>query len=177
MKENLPTADDLRREMARPDRTGRHLNSDGVDFDKLAELLQKDLRPAGWEAPRILPPLWEEAERSELDGTTKYFSHTLKLVVMLSCSYEGDDDDVVNNIGSPGRRAWLHLSVSHEKRIPKWSELAEAKRVFLGDREAYQVLPPKARYVNINDRVLHLFALLDEKATALPDFTRGTGSL
>jgi len=46
-----------------------------------------------------------------------------------------------------------------------------------GTVEAYQVIPPKARYVNINERVLHVFALLDEAATALPDFTRGTGSL
>lgn len=168
-KQDLPTADDLRREMDRPNHDGRRLNTEGVNFEKLAEVMATDDRPPGWEAPRILPPLWDEHERSTIDGTTKYFSRALRLVAILSCSYEGDTDF--------GHHAWLHLSVSHEKRIPKWNELAEAKRVFLGDREAYQVMPPKARYVNINDRVLHLFALLEEGYTALPDFTRGTGSL
>jgi hypothetical protein len=168
-KSDLPTADDLRREMSRVNSDGRRLNPDGVDFDKLATVLATDDRVPGWEAPRILPPLWDEVERSALDGTTKYCARSLRLVAILSCSFEGDTQF--------GHHAWLHLSVSHEKRIPKWNELAEAKRVLLGDREAYQVLPPKARYVNINDRVLHLFALLDDGYTALPDFTRGTGSL
>jgi hypothetical protein len=131
-----------------------------------ARRAKEEAEAEGWEAPRILPPIWEEADRSKLDGSTRYECASLKLRAILSCSIEPVD-----------KRAWLHLSVSHKSRIPKWTELAEAKRVFLGNREAYQVLPPKERYVNINARVLHLFALLDEKATALPDFTRGTGSL
>jgi hypothetical protein len=159
----FPSAERLRAEMGKTGTNGERMNAEGVDFEKLAELIATDQRPAGWEAPRILPPLWEETERGP-DGGTVYECRTAKIRAILSCSTELDN------------RAWLHLSVSHKSRIPRWTELAEAKRVFLGDREAYQVLPPKERYVNINARVLHLFALLDG-ATALPDFTRGTGSL
>jgi hypothetical protein len=67
--------------------------------------------------------------------------------------------------------------VSHRNRVPSWRELVSVKELFLGDREAYKVLPPKSRYVNIHPNVLHVFALLDEHASALPDFTRGTGGL
>lgn len=90
---------------------------------------------------------------------------TQRLVVILTCSYEQDD------------RAWLHLSVSHRSRLPSWREVREAKEIFLGEREAYQVLPPPARYVNLHPNVLHLFALLDKDQVALPDFSRGTRSL
>ena len=162
------TADRIREEMSRPDKRGRTLNTEGVDFEKLAALVStRDNDVPGWEAPRVLPSLWVEdfGIARGPDGSTRYQCRVRKLTALLSCTLELD------------RRPWLHLSVSHRDRIPNWQELAETKLVFLGDREAYQVIPPKERYVNINKRVLHLFALRDEKETALPDFTRGTGSL
>lgn len=141
------------------------LNTDGVDYEKLAHEISTAERPSSWDPPRILPPIWEETERNSDEGSAMYVCRSRKLKAIVSCNIERDG------------RAWIHLSVSSKNRVPNWDELAEAKRVFLGDREAYQVLPPKVRYVNINARVLHMFALFDEKETALPDFTRGTGSL
>jgi len=161
-KIQYPTAEELRVEMETPSSSGERLNTEGLDYDVIASAVAATKKPDGWEAPRVLPPLWREVQRSP-DGTTAYQNHHIR--VILSCSIELDG------------RAWLHLSISTRERIPNWNELGQAKRVFLGDREAYQVIPPKARYVNINERVLHLFALLDEKETALPDFTRGTHSL
>lgn len=69
---------------------------------------------------------------------------------------------------------WAHLSVSAHKRLPTWDELRHAKELFLGDRRAMQVLPPRAEYVNINPFVLHLYAPLEHDP--MPDF-RGTNIL
>lgn len=93
------------------------------------------------------------------------YQHTLApLVVMLTASTEQDG------------REWVHFSMSHRDRIPTWEELTAAKGHFLGDVYAYQVLPPKVKYVNINPKVLHLFHCLTGEPP-LPDFTRGTSSL
>lgn len=145
----------------------RGLNTEGVDFEKVAAAHNDDGRHVpGWEAPRVMPPSWREIVQERDDrGGAKYVNAAAKLTAILTCGFELDG------------RAWLHLSVSHRERVPTWGELRVAKEQFLGDREAYQVLPPRARYVNIHNNVLHLFALLDEEASALPDFTGGTGSL
>lgn len=116
-----------------------------------------------WEPPVVLPPHWTISDVYG-DGAC-YTSRRLSLRAILSCGQELDG------------RAWLRLSVSHLTRIPTWLEMRECKELFLGDREAYSILPPKDRYVNIHPRVLHLFALLEEGATVLPDFTHGIGSL
>ena len=140
-----------------------NINLGGIDLAALDEVQRSTQVPAGWSPPTVLPPLWTIAEMGEDGG--KYVSDALSLAAILSCQVELDG------------RAWLHLSVSHALRIPKWGELRECKEIFLGDREAYSIMPPRARYVNIHPHVLHLFALLDSRAVALPDFTRGTGSL
>jgi hypothetical protein len=139
------------------------INLDGVDLAKVREKQAQVEIVDGWSPPVVLPPHWTILETEE-DGA-KYMSRRLHLTAILSCAKENDG------------RAWLHLSVSHRDRIPTWTELRDTKELFLGDREAYSVLPPKARYVNIHPNVLHLFALLDKDAVALPDFTHGTGSL
>lgn len=152
--------DQLREAMA-------HLGIDTttVDFEKLAELQNDNARYVdGWEAPRVLPPSWREVSRDDVGGA-KYINANARLAAILTCSVEADG------------RAWLHLSVSHALRIPTWGEMRVCKEQFLGDREAYSIMPPRARYVNLHNNVLHLFALLDESAAALPDFTHGTGSL
>jgi hypothetical protein len=153
-----PTADDVRREM---EATG--LQVDGVDFEALADAQDGRRDVQGWEPPRVLPASWREIERGP-DGA-KYVNASASLLCILSCSVEADG------------RAWLHMSCSHAKRIPTWGELRVCKEQFLGDREAYSVMPPRARYVNLHPNVLHLFALLDEQQAALPDFTGGTGSI
>lgn len=152
--------------MARPDLIGlTHVNLAGVDFDAVAREQARDRTPIDWRPPTVLPPAWTLVEMDDDQRAAAYRAELLGLTALFSCSIEQDE------------RAWLHLSVSHRVRIPSWRELREAKELFLGDREAYSVLPPQARYVNIHPHVLHLFALLDPAAVALPDFTRGTGSL
>lgn len=138
------------------------LNLSGVDLVAAAAAADASVVPAEWSPPTVLPPAWELIIRSP-DGA-KYMSELLNLAAIISCRIEADG------------RPWIHLSVSHRVRVPSWREMRECKELFLGDREAYSVLPPKARYVNIHPNVLHLFALLDG-APALPDFTSGTGSL
>lgn len=118
--------------------------------------------PELWTSPRVLPPAWVEVER-QIDGS-KYLNHRAHLAAIVSCQRETDG------------QFWIHLSVSHRDRVPNWQELIETKQVFLGDREAYMVHPPKARYVNLHPHVLHLFARLQGEAV-LPDFTQGTRSL
>lgn len=71
---------------------------------------------------------------------------------------------------------WIHFSLSHRTRLPTWEELVSSKEAFLGeDTKAIQVLPPRGEWVNICERVLHLFHCVD--GDGLPDFTEGTGSL
>jgi hypothetical protein len=152
------TADELRDYWV-----SRGLPTADIDFEAIAAAQSGRRDVPGWEAPRVLPTSWREVERGP-DGA-KYMNANARLICILSCSVELDG------------RAWLHLSCSHAQRIPTWGELRVCKEQFLGDREAYSVVPPRARYVNIHNNVLHLFALLDEQATALPDFTGGTGSL
>lgn len=121
--------------------------------------LAADARHWVWNAlPAVLPATWRLLEEGEDGG--KYYCDLLELGVIVSGAVEQD-----------GRR-WIHLSCSHARRIPRWNELREVKELFLGDFYAYQVLPPKERYVNIHPHVLHLWRCLDGDPP-LPDFTRG----
>jgi hypothetical protein len=140
------------------------ISTEGLDLEKIAAVHNDPNVPQGWEPPRVLPANWIEVMR--LADGAKYTSPNQKLAAILSCGYESD------------QRAWLHLSVSHRDRIPTWGEFRTTKELFLGDREAIQVLPPKAKYVNLHPNVLHAFALLDiNEKIGLPDFTGGTGSI
>ena len=159
----------LRREVA-----AKRIDGSGIDFAKLAAAqLDGTGDIPGWESPRITIAAktcagwleWREIDR-DAHGSARYMNAQRRLLAILSCAMEADG------------RAWLHLSVSRtaKDRLPSHGEMRLCKELFLGDREAYAVWPPKARYVNLVE-VLHLFALLDETAAALPDFTRGTGSI
>lgn len=144
----------------------KRIDDNGVDYAKLAALQLDDSREvAGWRAPQVLLPEWCELDRDD-HGGARYINAQRRLMAIVSCSVEAD------------KRAWLHLSVSRtaKDRLPSHGEMRLCKELFLGDREAYAVWPPKARYVNLVE-VLHLFALLDDKSAALPDFTGGTGSI
>jgi hypothetical protein len=59
-----------------------------------------------------------------------------------------------------------HLSVSHSSRLPTWDEIADARYRFIPDRvHMAMMLPPRAEFVNVHPRTLHLWELpenLDE---------------
>ncbi len=78
----------------------------------------------------------------------------------------------------PQVRVWHHVSVARNDRDPTHAELMVVKRLFVGDREAYQVYPPRSRYVNQHPHCLHLWACLTvPEGAVLPDFTEGMGSI
>ncbi len=111
----------------------------------------------------ILPRAWHLVRRS-MDGGHFVYRNNPQLSAIFS-------------VEAHVERLWLHLSVAGNGRVPSWDELRGAKDLFLGDVEAYMVAPPRARYVNINPDVLHLFAPVDQEHLPLPDFTAGSHSL
>lgn len=142
-------------------------------LEELVDRLQKSiqaaaLRPekeaesvATWEPPVVLPPKWRLIMRGG-DGAKYHYGADMTVIVSVATELDG--------------RGWLHMSMSHRRRLPSWEELVLARNVLLGeDRTVYQVLPPKKEHVNICDRVLHVWCCLD--GPVLPDFTRGSGSL
>ena len=54
---------------------------------------------------------------------------------------------------------YLHISCSFQDRLPSWEDLRTVKDLFIcEDREAFQVLPKTADYVNLHPYCLHLWA-------------------
>jgi hypothetical protein len=108
--------------------------------------------PGGWQ--EYPPPYgWDKAYN-------RVYTYRDTTRVLVSAAHYGD-----------GKR-WLHVSVSRKNRqLPSWETLTMVKDLFIGDeRTALQVLPPRAKYVNIAP-VLHLWHCLDGDVT--PDFTAG----
>lgn len=53
---------------------------------------------------------------------------------------------------------WEHVSVSCDKRPPRWNEMCFVKDLFWGEDEAVmQLHPPKADYINCHPYCLHLW--------------------
>lgn len=72
-------------------------------------------------------------------------------------------------VKSDGKR-WLHVSVSKPNmKIPTYEDLAEVRRLFIGDRESYMIFPTSDRYVN-HANVLHMWCCLDQPDGVLPHF-------
>ena len=72
---------------------------------------------------------------------------------------------------SDGKR-WLHVSVSKPGlKMPTWEDLETVRKLFVGNRECYQVFPTEERYVS-HHNVLHLWACLDHPDGVLPHFER-----
>lgn len=109
------------------------------------------------------PPMGWECLQVSLDGAKFRRILTDHTVIV---SHDREDDG----------KQWAHFSMAHPKRLPTWDELVDAKEKFLGvESKAIQVLAPRSEWVNIHPHCLHLFVCLD--GDALPDFTRGGGSL
>jgi hypothetical protein len=110
--------------------------------------------------PEALPAGWEEYPPPygwDRDYNRIYVRHgTVR--VLVSCAHYGDE------------KHWLHVSVSRKNReLPNWDLMSQVKDVFIGaDRTALQVMPPRAKHVNIAP-ILHLWHCLEGDVT--PDFT------
>lgn len=69
----------------------------------------------------------------------------------------------VDDHGAENRGRWLHLSVSNLRgpHPVRWDWLSEARDLFMGDRLAIQVLPPREHWLNVSSSALHLYRCLD----------------
>jgi hypothetical protein len=111
---------------------------------------------------RNLPPGWAKISSRNYHGVWR--NNKKNLAVIASFAQYGDG------------KFWLHLSISHRRRMPTYDELTYLKRHWIGDdRKAIMVLPEAKEHVNIHPRCLHLFCCLD--GDPLPDFTMGSGSI
>jgi hypothetical protein len=74
------------------------------------------------------------------------------------------------SVKADGKR-WLHVSVGYPNdKMPSYEDMQLARKLFIGEhREAYQIFPPKERYVNAHN-VLHWWCCLDEPLGLLPHF-------
>lgn len=115
----------------------------------------------GWQPP-VASGMWTKTH--ELEDGAWYQSAATPLAVCVSRCREED-----------GMR-WVHVSVSHPTRVPKYRELVAIKRWALGtDAMAYQVFASDSKHVNFHKFCLHLWSCLD--GNPLPDFTHGVGMI
>jgi hypothetical protein len=143
-----------------------------VDAEALEAIQEARRAPAGamalhrsWLRPRVEQTGWKVVQTGNDGDALQGRIGPAAFTVIWSLAYEQDG------------ALWLHVSASHRHRIPQWAEMAEVKRVFVGDRWACQLHPPDGEYVNLHDRVLHLFAPFSPEAWPLPDFTAGLGTI
>jgi hypothetical protein len=124
--------------------------------------------PLSWTETRWNPADYASALRAKGieivdDGCTpRAFRHTSAgLLVLITGAYHD------------GRR-WLHVSASKQLSLPTWTEMADIKRVFIGeDRRALMISPARAYYVNAHPNALHWWCGFD--GDGLPEFSRGLG--
>jgi hypothetical protein len=108
------------------------------------------------------PPGWM---KTSYPGGGFVWDNNKRMLRVIASIMEYDDD-----------KEWLHLSMSHRRRMPTYDDLAYLKKHWAGDdRKCIMVFPPKSEHVNIHPYCLHLFCCLD--GDPLPDFTFGTGSI
>jgi hypothetical protein len=148
------------------------LDTSGVDFERLYasrstrdnELAWRAARPE-LQSTRLPPTQWRIVHEGK-DGRAWVSVRNGEASVIESVSRERDE------------RLWLHVSLARRDRLPTWDELRDVKQQFLGSHvEAYVVLPPISRYVNVLSTCLHLWTCLDAPRGVLPDFSGGTGSI
>ena len=71
---------------------------------------------------------------------------------------------------------WIHGSIAYDDRMPTYEDLCLLHRAVFDRGWAYQVFAPETEHVDIHRFALHLWGRLDG-AAALPDFTRGLGTV
>ena len=112
---------------------------------KMREYMPAEDVLVGWRRDKSPPTL------ARVVGKENCRSYVSEDAIFVVVSLEDFEDSV---------GVWLHVSVSRMGRLPSWSDLKRAKKMFLGDRVAIQLFPPEASWINIAD-CLHLFTRLD----------------
>jgi hypothetical protein len=69
---------------------------------------------------------------------------------------------------------WSHVSVSQRGRMPTWEQVRDVFWLIHPGEYGYIVIAPSEKHVNIAN-VAHAWCRLD--GPALPDFTRGLGTI
>lgn len=110
------------------------------------------IKPQFHTPPSFLPPGWKRR-------SANYYTGPQGLAVQCSESIERDYN------------LWLHISLAHKRRLPTYSELKEAKLIFIGeDKLAIQVFPPRNEFVSFHPFCLHLWHC--KTASPIPDFRK-----
>ena len=85
---------------------------------------------------------WRMAGRSPVPGATRWESSSGRVAFA----------------GIEGGR-W-HVSVSHPRRVPSWDDMRTARELMTPDHVTMAfILPPRAQYVNVAERCLHLWQI------------------
>ena len=103
--------------------------------------------------PRIQYPGWFR-EREHEGRMLRMLSRNVEMAFFTST----DDLRVMLTLEEGG---WLHMSVSRPDVLPTWDELKMVKQLWLGDRFAVQIFPPKEHWLNFHEYTLHLFCRVD----------------
>lgn len=99
---------------------------------------------------RFVPDGWRELGSIDIGVPARAFTRRSDGLRVLA-SLEKHEDGL----------RWAHVSCSFPDRLPSWDDLKAVKEAFLGDVLAFQVLPPKAEYVNQHNWTLHLWHCRD----------------
>jgi hypothetical protein len=126
-----------------------------------SEISKKEMPDLIEEMKKKVPSGWRVVEVGA-DGLV--LENWKNLLVILTIGEEQDGKE------------WLHVSMSYKTKMPDYKDMLEVKNAFIGKyNEAYQIFPKESKKINLHKYCLHLFSCLD--GPALPDFTRGSGSL
>ena len=81
--------------------------------------------------------------------------------VMMSIDPIITDHLVYSNFGTHHmpKALYKHVSIAHPHRDPTWEEIKTVKELLIGDRFAFQMLPPKKFYINENSHCFHVWAI------------------
>lgn len=108
------------------------------------------------------PPGWHLTQPGQDGGMWDNHRKLLRVVASIGKELDGHQ--------------WLHISVSHRRRVPTYDEICYVKRHWAGDdRKCVMVFPAKSEHVNIHPYCLHLWCCVD--GDPLPDFTHGLGTI
>lgn len=121
--------------------------------------------------PRVIPSKYREVAppppllKVYPPERVRAFESVMHLRVFMSL----DDFRPIKSTGG----VWLHASCSYARQLPRWRDLKEVHELFMQDRPAVQMMPPKRYWLNAHPYTLHLWSRLD--ADTIPEIIWKTG--